>query len=320
MSNLTVKNNSRFVLFPIKHPDLWKAYKDAEASFWTAEEIDLSQDLADWEKLTDNERHFLSYTLAFFAASDGIVGENLAKNFYDQCGIPEARAFFGFQVMMEMIHSEVYSLLIDTYIRDPKEKEKLFNAIETIPIIKEKAEWAIKWIESNSSFEEKLVAFAAIEGIFFSSSFCSIYWMKRRSLLPGLSFSNELIAADEQLHCNFGCLLYSKSDNKISKNKIKEIITTATELECKFTTISLSSSLIGMNSDSMSDYVKFVADRLLQSFDCDKVYNTKNPFDFMEMISLQGKSNFFEKRVAQYQKSGVGRDIEENKITFDADF
>lgn len=319
-SFLTNKNDSRFVLFPIKHPSLWKAYKDAEASFWTAEEIDLSQDLSDWDKLNQNERKFISYVLAFFAASDGIVGENLAMRFYGDVGLPEARAFYGFQLMMEGIHSETYSLLIDTYIKNKEEKDHLFNAISTIPIISKKANWAIKWINSGLSFEERLIAFAAVEGIFFSSSFCSIYWLKKRGLMLGLGFSNELISRDEGMHTDFACLLYSMSDNKLKEQRIKEIISEAVDLECEFATESLPVELIGMNNYLMSDYIKFVADRLLVSLGCSKLYGTSNPFDFMELISLQGKSNFFEKRVGDYARAGVGKSKEDNTISFDADF
>ncbi len=320
MSVLTDRNNSRFVLFPIKQHSLWKAYKEAEASFWTAEEIDLSSDLTDWNKLNNSEKHFISYVLAFFAASDGIVGENLAIRFYGDVGYPEARAFYGFQLMMEGIHSETYSLLIDTYIQDENEKTKLFNAISTIPIIEKKANWALKWIDSPLSFEERLVAFAAVEGIFFSSSFCSIYWLKKRGLMPGLGFSNELISRDEGMHTDFACLLYSLSDQKLSQEKVQQIINEAVEIECEFATQSLPVELIGMNSKMMSDYIKFVADRLLVSLGYNKIYNIANPFDFMEMISLQNKANFFEKRVAEYRKSGVGNSNQDNKISFDADF
>lgn len=320
MSLLTQKSPSRFVLFPIQHNDIWKFYKDAEASFWTAEEIDLYQDLSDWENLNYDEKFFIKNVLAFFAASDGIVGENLAMRFYNDVGIAEARAFYGFQIMMEGIHSETYSLLIDTYVKDSEEKNKLFNAIENIDIIKKKAEWSIKWIESDLSFEERLIAFAAVEGIFFSSSFCSIYWLKKRGLMPGLSFSNELISRDEGMHCDFACLLYSKSDNKISSQRVLDIIKDAVEIECEFTTKSLPVELIGMNSKLMSDYIKFVADRLLVSLGNEKYYNTVNPFDFMETISLQGKSNFFEKRVGDYSRAGVGKSKEQNTISFDADF
>lgn len=320
MSLLTEKNSNRFVLFPIKQHALWKAYKDAEASFWTAEEIDLSSDLTDWARLNNNEKHFISYVLAFFAASDGIVGENLALRFYGDVGFPEARAFYGFQLMMEGIHSETYSLLIDTYIQDEVEKTKLLNAISTIPIVEKKANWALKWIDSPLSFEERLVAFAAVEGIFFSSSFCSIYWLKKRGLMPGLGFSNELISRDEGMHTDFACLLYSQSDEKLSLEKVFQIINEAVEIECEFATSSLPVELIGMNSNLMSQYIKFVADRLLISLGYSKAYNVANPFDFMEMISLQNKANFFEKRVAEYRKSGVGNSKQDNTISFDADF
>lgn len=320
MSNLTEKTTSRFVLFPIKYNSLWKMYKDAEAAFWTAEEVDLSQDLIDWNKLNKNETHFISNVLAFFAASDGIVGENLAMRFYNDVGIPEARIFYGYQLMIEGIHSEVYSLLIDTYIKNSEEKTRLLNAIETIPVVKEKANWAMKWIDSNSSFEERLVAFAAVEGIFFSSSFCSIYWLKKRRLMPGLSFSNEAISADESMHCEFACELYKLSDSKISKDRIHEIIKEAVEIEQEFCSDSLPVELIGMNSKDMIQYVKFCADRLSEMLDCGKIYEEKNPFDFMEMISLKSKSNFFEKRVIEYQKASVGKSKEDNKIKFDEDF
>lgn len=320
MSKLTVKNNDRFVLFPIKQHHLWKAYKEAEASFWTAEEIDLSADAVDWGRLSDNERHFISHVLAFFAASDGIVGENLAQRFYGDVGYPEARAFYGFQLMMEGIHSETYSLLIDTYIKDEAEKDKLFNAISTIPVITKKANWALKWIESPQEFETRLIAFAIVEGIFFSSSFCSIYWLKKRGLMPGLGFSNELISRDEGMHTDFACLLYSSSDKKIPQEDVYSIVKEAVEIECEFATDALPVELIGMNSKMMSQYIKFVADRLLVSLGYNKLYQESNPFQFMEMISLQNKANFFEKRVAEYQRSGVGRTTEENKISFDADF
>jgi ribonucleoside-diphosphate reductase beta chain len=320
MSNLTKKNLSRFVLFPINYQQLWKAYKDAEASFWTAEEIDLTQDLSDWDKLTNNEKHFISYVLAFFAASDGIVGENLAIRFYGDVSIPEARAFYGFQLMMEGIHAETYSLLIDTYIKDQEEKDKLFNAIVTVPIIEKKANWAMKWIDSSASFEERLVAFAAVEGIFFSSSFCAIYWLKKRGLMPGLAFSNELISRDEGMHTDFACLLHSLSNSKVSESIVKEIITQAVDLECEFATEAIPVELIGMNNNLMSQYIKFVADRLLSSLGYSKAYHVTNPFDFMEMISLQGKSNFFEKRVGDYARAGVGKSKEDNQIKFDVDF
>ena len=317
---LLQENPNRFVLFPIQNDDIWRMYKQAEASFWTAEEIDLSPDLKDWETLNDGEKHFVSHVLAFFAASDGIVNENLAVNFMKEVQLPEAKCFYGFQIMMENIHSETYSLLIDTYIKDNKEKDRLFNALETVPCVKTKGEWALKWIASEN-FLERLIAFAAIEGIFFSGSFCSIFWLKKRGLMPGLSFSNELISRDEGLHCDFACLLYTKYiKNKLPKERVIQIITEAVEIEKEFVVDSLPVDLIGMNSKLMTEYIEFVADRLLLALDCDKVYNATNPFDFMEMISLQGKTNFFEKRVAEYQKSGVMSEKDSNKFSLDEDF
>jgi ribonucleoside-diphosphate reductase beta chain len=300
------ENPGRFVLFPIQHHDIWKYYKESEASFWTAEEIDLSQDVTDWEtKLNSDEQHFIKHVLAFFAASDGIVNENLAENFVNEVQYTEAKFFYGFQIMMENIHSETYSLLIDTYIKDKEEQNKLFNAIDTIPAIKKKAEWAIKWIGSDS-FVERLIAFAAVEGIFFSGSFCSIFWLKKRGLMPGLTFSNELISRDEGVHCDFACHLYNYHiTNKLSHERIKEIICGALDIEKEFIIDSLPVKLIGMNSDLMSQYLEFVTDRLLVSLGVSKVYNSENPFDFMQNIALQGKTNFFEKRVAEYQKAGV---------------
>jgi ribonucleoside-diphosphate reductase beta chain len=300
------ENKDRFVIFPIKHDDIWTFYKKSQASFWTAEEIDLQQDLTDWtEKLNDNERHFIKHVLAFFAASDGIVNENLAENFVSEVQYPEAKFFYGFQIMMENIHSETYSLLIDTYIKDPAEKDKLFHAIETLDCVKKKAEWALRWIE-NASFTERLIAFAAVEGIFFSGSFCSIFWLKKRGLMPGLSFSNELISRDEGMHCDFACHLYTKHiQNKLPQQRVIDIITNAVEIEKEFVTDALPVRLIGMNADLMTQYIEFVADRLLVELGCPRVYNATNPFDFMEMISLQGKTNFFEKRVGEYQKAGV---------------
>jgi ribonucleoside-diphosphate reductase beta chain len=308
------------VLFPIKHDDIWQFYKKAEASFWTAEEIDLSQDLADWKKMNDGERHFVSHVLAFFAASDGIVNENLANNFLKEVQFAEAKCFYGFQIMMENIHSETYSLLIDTYINDPKEKDHLLRAIETIDCVKKKADWALKWIESDN-FVERLISFAAVEGIFFSGSFCSIFWLKKRGLMPGLSFSNELISRDEGLHCDFACLLYTDHiKNQLSQERIYEIILEAVEIEKEFVTVALPVSLIGMNAEMMCQYIDFVADRLLVALGCQKHYNATNPFDFMEMISLQGKTNFFEKRVAEYQKSGVMSDKDSMSFSLDEDF
>jgi ribonucleoside-diphosphate reductase beta chain len=303
---ILAKDNNRFVLFPIQHDDIWSFYKKAEASFWTAEEIDLSPDLIDWEhKLTDDERHFVKHILAFFAASDGIVNENLAENFLSEVQYTEAKFFYGFQVAIENIHSETYSLLIDTYIKDSADKNHLFNAIDTLDCVRKKADWALRWIDKGS-FAERLVAFAAVEGIFFSGSFCSIFWLKKRGLMPGLSFSNELISRDEGLHCDFACLLYNNHVvNKLSKDQVKEIIMDAVEIEKEFVTDALPVRLIGMNSDLMAQYIEFVADRLLQELGTEKVYNVSNPFDFMDMISIQGKTNFFEKRVAEYQKAGV---------------
>jgi len=316
------ENKNRFVIFPIKHHDIWEWYKKMEASFWTAEEIDLHQDLTDWNnKLSDEERYFIKHILAFFAASDGIVNENLAENFVNEVQYAEAKFFYGFQIMMENIHSETYSLLIDTYVKDEAEKAELFNALEVFPAIKKKAEWALKWIESDS-FAERLIAFAAVEGIFFSGAFCSIYWLKKRGLMPGLTFSNELISRDEGVHCDFAVHLHNHHlVNKVSKERIKEIIVDALDIEREFVTESLPVSLIGMNAGLMTQYLEFVADRLLVELGCDRVYGSANPFDFMDMISLQGKTNFFEKRVAEYQKSGVmNTDSDAQKISFDADF
>ena len=316
------ENKNRFVIFPIKHHDIWEWYKKMEASFWTAEEIDLSQDINDWNnKLNDEERYFIKHILAFFAASDGIVNENLAENFVNEVQYAEAKFFYGFQIMMENIHSETYSLLIDTYVKDETERDELFNALEVFPAIKKKADWALKWIESDS-FAERLIAFAAVEGIFFSGAFCSIYWLKKRGLMPGLTFSNELISRDEGVHCDFAVHLHNHHlVNKVSKDRIRTIIVDALNIEREFITESLPVSLIGMNAGLMTQYLEFVADRLLVELGCDREYNTSNPFDFMDMISLQGKTNFFEKKVAEYQKAGVmNTDTEAQKITFDADF
>ncbi|MCZ8169128.1 ribonucleoside-diphosphate reductase beta chain [Flavobacterium fontis] len=315
-------NKDRFVIFPIKHHDIWEWYKKQEACIWTAEEIDLHQDLNDWNnKLNDDERYFIKHILAFFAASDGIVNENLAENFVSEVQYPEAKFFYGFQLMMENIHSETYSLLIDTYVKDEAEKNQLFHAIEVFPAIKEKAEWALKWVQSPN-FNERLIAFAAVEGIFFSGSFCSIYWLKKRGLMPGLTFSNELISRDEGMHCDFAVHLHNHHlVNKVSKERITEILTDALDIERKFITESLPVSLIGMNSKLMTQYLEFVTDRLLVELGCNKVFNVTNPFDFMDMISLQGKTNFFEKRVSEYQKAGVmNNDSSTQKISFDADF
>jgi len=320
---LLVEDPHRFVLFPIKHHDIWQFYKNHEAAFWTAEEIDLAADLQDWEKLNDGERHFISHVLAFFAASDGIVNENLAVNFLKEVQYAEAKCFYGFQIAMENIHSETYSLLIDTYIKDPTEKDRMLRAIETIPCVQKKAEWALRWI-GNGTFAERLIAFAAVEGIFFSGSFCSIFWLKKRGLMKGLSFSNELISRDEGLHRDFACLLYTDHIvNKLPEETVYSLIKDAVAIEQEFVTESLPVSLIGMNSKLMNEYIEFVADHLLLSLGLQKVYNAVNPFDFMDMISLQGKTNFFEKKVGEYQKAGVknsSKEREVQQLSFDADF
>ena len=316
------ENKNRFVIFPIKHHDIWEFYKKTEASIWTAEEIDLAQDLNDWNnKLSEDEKYFVKHILAFFAASDGIVNENLAQNFINEVQYAEAKFFYGFQIMMENIHSETYSLLIDTYVKDEAEKDELFTAIEVFPAIKKKADWALKWIESES-FAERLIAFAAVEGIFFSGSFCSIFWLKKRGLMPGLTFSNELISRDEGVHCDFAVHLHNHHlINKVPKVRIREIIVDALNIEREFITESIPVSLIGMNAVLMTQYLEFVTDRLLVELGCKREYNTANPFDFMDMISLQGKTNFFEKKVAEYQKTGVmNTDSDAQKISFDADF
>ena len=313
-------NNNRFVIFPIQHDDLWEWYKKQQACFWTAEEIDLHADIADWnDKLSNDERYFIKHVLAFFAASDGIVNENLAENFVNEVQYSEAKFFYGFQIMMENVHSETYSLLIDTYVKDEAEKDRLFRAIDVFPAIKKKADWALKWIESDS-FAERLIAFAAVEGIFFSGAFCSIFWLKKRGLLPGLTFSNELISRDEGMHCDFAVHVHNHHIvNKVPKERIKEIIVDALTIEREFVTESLPVSLIGMNAKLMTQYLEFVTDRLLEEFNCEKEYNATNPFDFMEMISLEGKTNFFEKRVSEYQKAGV-KSGGTGSISFDSDF
>lgn len=314
------ENKDRFVLFPIRHHAIWEMYKKAEASFWTAEEIDLSADLIDWEKkLNQGEHHFIKHVLAFFAASDGIVNENLAVNFMSQVQYPEARCFYGFQITIENIHSEAYSLLIDTYIKDPVEKDHLLHAIDTVPCVSKKGEWALRWI-SEGSFQERLVAFAAVEGIFFSGSFCSIFWLKKRGLMPGLSFANELISRDEGLHCDFACLLYSQLQNKLDPSTVQEIISSAVKLEHEFVCDSLPVRLIGMNSDLMCQYIEFVADRLLVALGVPKIYHAVNPFDFMELISMPGKTNFFERRVSEYQKSGVMNSKEQGAFALNEEF
>jgi len=319
--SITSVNPGRFVIFPIQHQDVWDMYKKAEASFWTAEEIDLAHDAKDWESLSANERHFVSHVLAFFAASDGIVNENLVTNFATEVTIPEARCFYGFQIAVENIHSETYSLLIDTYVKDPSEKNRLLNAIETVPCVQKKANWALQWCNpDNASFAERCIAFASVEGIFFSGSFCSIFWLKKRGLMPGLAFSNELISRDEGLHCDFACLMYSKLQNKLPESRVQEIVMNAVAIEKEFISDALPVELIGMNSKLMCQYIEFCADRLLVAFGVKKVYKTVNPFEWMEMISLQGKTNFFEKRVGEYSKSGVGVDSKNQVFDLEVDF
>ncbi|MFK8057034.1 MAG: ribonucleotide-diphosphate reductase subunit beta [Saprospiraceae bacterium] len=313
-------NPGRFVLFPIEHSDIWDWYKKQQACFWTAEEIDLGQDLKDWETLSADEQYFIKHVLAFFAASDGIVNENLAENFVAEVQYTEAKMFYGFQIAMENIHSETYSLLIDTYIKDNKEKDYLFNAVETMPCVKKKADWALRWIDGGS-FAERLIAFAAVEGIFFSGSFCSIFWLKKRGLMPGLTFSNELISRDEGMHCDFACLLYNDHiEHKLPKETVMKIICDAVEMEKEFVCEAIPVRLIGMNAELMVQYIECVADRLLESLGCDKVYGSENPFPWMDMISLQGKTNFFEKRVGDYQKAGITTGRENQVFSLDEDF
>ena len=308
------ENKNRFVIFPIQHDDIWQWYKKQEAYFWTAEEIDLHQDVVDWKKLSDDERYFLKHILAFFAASDGIVNENLAENFVNEVQYSEAKFFYGFQIMMENIHSEMYSLLIDTLVENDSEKDELLNALERFPAIKKKADWALRWIDSES-FAERLIAFAAVEGIFFSGAFCSIFWMKKRGLLPGLATSNEFISRDEGLNRDFACHLHNNHlVNKVPQERIVQILSEALDIEREFITESLPVNLIGMNSKLMSEYLEFVTDHLLETLNCPKVYNTANPFDFMDMISLEGKTNFFEKRVSEYKKAGVGEEQSDHNI------
>jgi len=319
---LLAENEGRFVIFPIKYPDIWRFYKQAVASFWTVEEVDLSKDLADWEKLTESEKHFVSHVLAFFAASDGIVNENLVERFSQEVQVAEARCFYGFQIAMENIHSEMYSLLIDTYIRDPDQRQFLFRAIETLPCVRKKADWALRWIgDRNATFGERLVAFAAVEGIFFSGSFAAIFWLKKRGLMPGLTFSNELISRDEGLHCDFACMLFTTHlRNKTSPERVQAIIADAVKIEQEFLTEALPCAMIGMNCGLMKNYIEFVADRLLVELGCEKIFKKENPFDFMEHISLDGKTNFFERRVGEYQRAGVMADMSDRLFTLDADF
>ena len=307
-----LKNNpNRHVIFPIKHHNFWKQYKNAVSTFWTPEEIDLTKDRADWDKLKKNEQHFIKHVLAFFAASDGIVMENLAQRFMNDIQLPEARAFYSYQMFIEEIHSETYSLLIDTYIQDEKEKNMLFEAVNHFPCINKKANWALRWInDENSSFSKRLVAFAGVEGIFFSGSFCAIYWLKKRGLMPGLTFSNELISRDEGMHTDFAVSLYNSMENRLSSEEISEIIMDAVAIEKEFICDALPCSLIGMNSDLMSKYIEYVADRLVVQLGYEKIWCTENPFDFMEMISLRPKSNFFEVRVGEYIKSKEAEKIE----------
>jgi len=316
------EEENRYVIFPIQHDQFWKMYKQAEANFWTTEELDLSKDLNDWKKLTKNETHFIKHILAFFAASDGIVNENLVDRFCQEVKVLEAKFFYVFQMAMENIHSETYSLLIDTYIKEQEEKTYLLNAIDTIPSIQKKAQWAIKWInDKDSPFINRIIGFAAVEGIFFSGAFCSIFWLKKRGLMPGLCHSNELISRDEGLHTEFAVLMYHNLKNKPSPNVVREIIHEAVEIEKEFITESLSCELIGMNKELMSQYIEYVSDRLLKMFGLEPIYNAQNPFDWMEMISIQGKTNFFEKRVGEYSnKSNPNIDPEKNEINFEDDF
>jgi ribonucleoside-diphosphate reductase beta chain len=320
MEKILVSNPNRFVLFPIQHNDIWEHYKNQQELFWTAEEIDLSSDINDWEnKLNENERYFIKNVLAFFAASDGIVNENIAENFVREVQYTEAKMFYGFQIMMENVHSETYSLLIDTYIKDEKEKNELFNAIETNPAVKRKAEWALKWIDSDS-FVERLVAFAVVEGVFFSGSFCSIFYMKKRGLMPGLTFSNDLISRGENLHCDFACHLFKNHiDEKLSYERVLEIVLEALEIEKQFITESLPVSLLGMNADLMKKYLEFVVDGLLTNLGFDKYFNSENPFDFMELIALKGKVNFFEKRNAEYTNASISNSKNSSNDEFSAD-
>ncbi|KAI3813086.1 hypothetical protein L1987_17802 [Smallanthus sonchifolius] len=321
---LLAPNPDRFCMFPIHYPQIWEMYKKAEASFWTAEEVDLSQDQRHWDSLTDGERHFITHVLAFFAASDGIVLENLAGRFMKEVQIAEARTFYGFQIAIENIHSEMYSLLLESYIKDSDEKIRLFRAIDTIPCVQKKANWALQWIDCSESFAERIIAFACVEGIFFSGSFCAIFWLKKRGLMPGLTFSNELISRDEGLHCDFACLLYGLLNTKVSEERVKSIVADAVEIEREFVCDALPCALVGMNGDLMTKYIEFVADRLLSSLGYSKVFNAQNPFDWMELISLQGKTNFFEKRVGEYQKASVMSNLngvtDSHVFTIDEDF
>lgn len=315
------ENKDRFVLFPLQHPDLWKMYKNHSAVIWFAEEIDLSKDISHWEKLTGDERHFIKHILGFFAGSDGIVMENLATRFTREVQWPEAKFFYAVQNQMEAVHSETYSLLIDTYIHDPKEKYNILHAIETIPCVKKKADWALEWIDSEEAdFATRLLAFATVEGIFFSGAFCAIFWLKTRGVMPGLTLSNEFIARDEGIHTDFACLLYSKLVNRLTKQKAHKILRAAVKIEKQFITKALPCELIGMNAKLMVQYIEFVADRLCLQLGYPKIYNATNPFDFMERISLENKDNFFEKRVSTYAKAGVGKKVEDMSFDMGATF
>jgi ribonucleoside-diphosphate reductase beta chain len=316
---LLKKNKNRFVLFPIKYTDIYEEYKKVESTFWTTNEIDLSKDINDWNKLNDNEQYFIKNIIGFFAGSDGIIIENLAVRFLNEIEIPEVRSFYSYQIFNENIHSETYSLLIDTYIKDNEEKNKIFNSIENIPCIAKKASWAYKWIQNNEvNFATRLIAFAIVEGIFFSGSFCAIYWLKKRGLMPGLTFSNELISKDEGMHCHFACLLYSYIKNKLKEEIVHQIFKEAVIIEKEFITESISCNMIGMNSIMMKQYIEFVSDRLLIQLGYSKIWNTENPFDFMELISLRPKSNFFELRVGEYAKSTISEN--NDNFTLDNDF
>jgi len=309
MEPLTTPNEDRFVLFPIRHHQLWKRYKDAVATFWTPEEIDVSKDRADWEnKLNDNERHFIEYVLGFFAGSDGIVMENLAVRFLGEVQIPEARAFYSYQIFIENVHSETYSILLDTYVRDDAKRLHLFSAIQTIPVVQAKARWAMNWMNNRDApFAQRLIGFAVVEGIFFSGSFCAIYWLKKRGLMPGLTFSNELISRDEGQHCEFAVALYEMIQDRLTQERVYAMLEEAVSVEKEFICEALDCALIGMNSKLMSQYIEFVADRLLVQLGYEKRWGTQNPFDFMEMISLRPKSNFFEVRVGEYKKAEVDK-------------
>ena len=319
---LLSEEEKRYVIFPVQQEPIWKMYKKAVSSFWTVEEIDLSKDMDDYKQLKEEEQHFIKNVLAFFAASDGIVNENLVERFCNEVQVLEAKFFYGFQVAMENIHSETYSLLIDTYIRDIAEKSRLLNAVETIPSVKKKADWALQWIsDKDSTFGTRVIAFAAVEGIFFSGSFCSIFWLKKRGLMPGLCFSNELISRDEGLHTEFAVLMYSMLKDKPHEETVKQIIREAVSIEKEFITESLPCSLIGMNQTLMSEYIEYVADRLLQMLQLEPIYNTHNPFEWMELISIQGKTNFFEKRVGEYaNKANPNKEVEPQEFSMVADF